>query len=210
MSSEERELCCSLSTFLRDHFRYGTHATRYNASYGKAVGRSRHGRNKDHVWMATELQNITISLPNNKTITWADKIASMLEEGNTKAKRLERCIGRFVNIGMILLYAHHFLAGMQTSLKKAKKRQSAIEIPAQVKKDLVLMDNVITQANKGVDMNNLARRLLTVTFKNNSCPFGHGGYSVVGNRWRWRIPPDLRFRATNNLLKHLANLASKK
>ena len=108
MSSEERELCCSLSTFLRDHFRYGTHATRYNASYGKAVGRSRHGRNKDHVWMATELQNITISLPNNKTITWADKIASMLEEGNTKAKRLERCIGRFVNIGMILLYAHHF------------------------------------------------------------------------------------------------------
>jgi hypothetical protein len=122
--------------------------------------------------MATELQNITISLPDNKTIAWADKIASMLEEGNTKAKRLERCIGRFVNIGMILLYAHHFLAGMQTSLKKAKKRQSAIEIPAQVNMDLVLIDNVITQANKGVDMNNLAHQLPSVTFKNDSCPFG--------------------------------------
>jgi hypothetical protein len=155
-------------------------------------------------------RTINISLPDNKAIAWANKITSMLKEGKKKTKRLDRCIGLFVNIGMILPYVHHFLARMPTLLKKAKKRQSAIEIPAQVKKDLVLMDNVITQANKGVDMNNLARRLLTVTFKNNSCPFGHGGYSVVGNRWRWRIPPDLRFRATNNLLKHLANLASKK
>jgi hypothetical protein len=33
---------------------------------------------------------------------------------------------------------------MRTLLKKAKKRQLAIEIPTQVKNDLILMDKVIT------------------------------------------------------------------
>jgi hypothetical protein len=47
-------------------------------------------------------------------------------------------------------------------------------------------------------------------FKNDSCPFGLGGYYIMGNGWRWIIPPELSFRATNNLLEHLANIASKK
>lgn len=58
---------------------------------------------------------------------------------------------------MILPYVHHFLAWMHTLLKKAKKRQAAVGIPEEVCQDLMLMDRVIKQANKGVDMNNLAR-----------------------------------------------------
>jgi hypothetical protein len=134
----------------------------------------------------------------------------MLEEGKTKTKRLERSIGRFVNIGTILPYVHHFLARMRTLLKKAKKRQSAVTIPEEVCLDLELMDTVIKHANKGVDMNNLAYRMPDHVFKNDSCPFGLGGYNVQGDGWRWIIPPHLRFRATNNLLEHLANIASKK
>jgi hypothetical protein len=69
------------------------------------------------------LRTLEISIPDNKAITWSQEIAEMLEEGKMKAKRLDRNIGRFVNIGMILLYVHHFLAQMRTLLKKAKKRQ---------------------------------------------------------------------------------------
>jgi hypothetical protein len=36
-----------------------------------------------------------------------------------------------------------------------------------------------------------------------------GGYNVMGNGWRWYLPPELHFRATNNLLEHMANIASK-
>jgi hypothetical protein len=99
---------------------------------------------------------------------------------------------------------------MRTLLKKAKKRQLAVTIPEEVRLDLKLMDSLIKRANKGVDMNNLAYRMPNHVFKNDSCPFGLGGYNVQGNGWRWIIPPELRFRATNNLLKHLANIASKK
>ena len=157
-----------------------------------------------------DFRRLEISLPDNKATAWSQEIADMLKEGKTKAKRLERNIGRFVNIGMILPYVHHFLARMRTLLKKAKKRQSAVTIPEEVQLDLKLMDSVIKRANKGVDMNNLAHRMPDHVFKNDSCPFGLGGFDVQGNGWRWIIPPDLRFRASNNLLEHLANIASKK
>ena len=51
-----------------------------------------------------DFRRLVISLPDNKAIAWSQEIADMLEEGKTKAKRLERSIGRFVNIGMILPY----------------------------------------------------------------------------------------------------------
>ena len=40
------------------------------------------------------LRTLEISLPNNKAIAWSQEIAEMLEEGKTKAKRLDRNIGR--------------------------------------------------------------------------------------------------------------------
>jgi hypothetical protein len=50
-----------------------------------------------------DFRRLVISLPNNKAVAWSQEITDMLEEGKTKAKRLERNIGRFVNIGMIYL-----------------------------------------------------------------------------------------------------------
>ena len=153
-------------------------------------------------------RSLIISLPENKATAWSNEISEMLEEGKTQSKRLERNIGRFVNIGMILPYVHHFLARLRTLLKHAKKRRSAIPIPLPVREDLMLMDKIIMRAKNGIDMNNLAYRLPNIVFRNDSCPFGLGGYNVRAAGWRWIIPPDLRFRATNNLLEHLANIVS--
>jgi hypothetical protein len=129
-----------------------------------------------------------ISLPDNKAIAWSNEIKEMLEEGKTKAKRLERNIGRFVNVGMILPYVHHFLARMRSllMLKKAKKRNSAVPIPLPVQEDLKLMSRIIKHAHQGVDvdMNNLAHRFPNVVLKNDSCPFGLGGFNIVGDGWR--------------------------
>jgi hypothetical protein len=134
-------------------------------------------------------RTLVISLPDNKAIAWSNEIKEMLEEGKTKAKRLERNIGRFVNVGMILPYVHHFLARMRSLLKKAKKRNSAVPIPLPVQEDLKLMSRIIKRAHQGVDMNNLAHRFPNVVLKNDSCPFGLGGFNIVGDGWRWIIPP---------------------
>ena len=153
-------------------------------------------------------RSLIISLPENKAKAWSTEISEMLADGKTQSKRLERNIGRFVNIGMILPYVHHFLARLRTLLKQAKKRRSAIPIPLPAQEDLKLMDRVIVRARKGIDMNNLAHRMPDFIFRNDSCPFGLGGYDVRAQGWRWIIPAELRFRATNNLLEHLANIVS--
>ena len=55
-------------------------------------------------------------------------------------------------------------------------------------------------------MNTMAYRLPDRVYRNDSCPRGLGGYSDEGYAWRWEIPEELRFRASNNLLEHLANI----
>ena len=35
---------------------------------------------------------------------------------------------------------------------------------------------------------------------------GHGGYSHKGWAWRFYLPPHLQFRASNNLLEHIASI----
>jgi len=52
--------------------------------------------------------------------------------------------------------------------------------------------------------NLLAFRRPTHVYRSDSCPSGLGGYSHEGFAWRFIIPDDLKFCASNNLLEHLA------
>jgi hypothetical protein len=56
----------------------------------------------------------------------------------------------------------------------------------------------------GVDLNSVAYRRPTHAYQSNSCPAGLGGFSHQGFAWRFYLPPELQFRVSNNLLKHLA------
>ncbi len=57
-------------------------------------------------------------------------------------------------------------------------------------------------------MNQIAYRRPTHVFRLDSCPAGIGGYSDEGFAWRFLVDGDLKFRASNNLLKHLASIIS--
>jgi hypothetical protein len=41
-----------------------------------------------------------------------------------------------------------------------------------------------------------------------ACPAGMGGYSHKGFAWQFYLPDDLKFRASNNLLEHMAGIIS--
>ena len=97
-------------------------------------------------------RELIVSLPFNKSIAWSEAISAMLADEKVEAKVLESNIGRWVNVGMILPYVHHFLARMRTLLKKAKKRQSAVTIPEEVCLDLELMDTVINSLFQAIIM----------------------------------------------------------
>jgi hypothetical protein len=66
------------------------------------------------------------------------------------------------------------------------------------------MDFFLWKAHKGVNMNQIAFRQPTHVYRSDSCPAGLGGYSHAGFAWRFYLPEDLLFRASNNLLEHIA------
>ena len=57
-------------------------------------------------------------------------------------------------------------------------------------------------------MNLLVFRKPTKVYRSDSCPAGMGGYSSNGFAWRWYVPEHLKFRASNNLLEHLASIVT--
>ena len=74
--------------------------------------------------------------------------------------------------------------------------------------DLKLMLNFLKMANKGINLKIIAFRCPTHVYRSDSCSAGLGGYSHEGFAWRWYLPENLKFRATNNLLEHLAAIIS--
>ena len=64
----------------------------------------------------------------------------------------------------------------------------------------------LEKAKTGIDMNLLVFRKLVKVYRSKSCPAGMWGYSSDGYAWRWCIPEDLKFRASNNLLEHLGSI----
>jgi hypothetical protein len=63
-------------------------------------------------------------------------------------------------------------------------------------------------ANAGISLNSIAFQQPTHIYWSNSCPAGLGSYSHKGFAWRWYIPENPKFRASNNLLEHLAAIIS--
>jgi hypothetical protein len=66
------------------------------------------------------------------------------------------------------------------------------------------MSFFLDKAHKGVNMNQIAFRRPTHVYRSDSCPAGLGGYSHAGYAWRIYLPENLLFRASNNLLEHIA------
>ena len=53
-------------------------------------------------------------------------------------------------------------------------------------------------------MNLITYRKITRAYRGDTCPQGIGGYSDRSRGWRWEIPKELRYRATLNMLEHIA------
>jgi hypothetical protein len=79
-----------------------------------------------------------------------------------------------------------------------------LNIAEQCKADLEFLQTALEKCKNGVDMNTITYQQPTHAYRSDSCPAGLGGYSDEGFAWRYYLPPDLKFRASNNLLEHIA------
>ena len=145
------------------------------------------------------------SLPHNKFVAWTDALEGILWAGRTTSKQLEENIGRLVHLGRIIPAVHHFLSRLRDLQKRAANRRT-IKLTDDCQEDIKLMLKFLVKAKQGVDLNLIAYLLPTHVYRSDSCPMGLGGYTHLGWAWRFRIPPHLLFRASNNLLEHMASV----
>ena len=158
-------------------------------------------------WMM-DFRRLIISLPFNKHQAWSSDIQNILVRGSAKANELETMIGRLGHLGMVIPFVYHFLSRLREWHHKSKNKRYPTNMPAECRLDLILMLKFLNKAYNGIDMNLISYRRPTHVYRSDSCPFGLGGYSNEGFAWRHQLPPNLRFRASNNLLEFMASIIS--
>ena len=146
---------------------------------------------------------LLISLPEHKFIAWSNCIQEILDKGKSNYDELESLIGRLGHVATIIQYSKHFMSRIRQLMHKSKNRRF-INISNEVEKDLIFHTEILKIASQGISMNLLTYRKIQRVYRSDACPAGLGGYSTMGRAWRFYIPHWLQFRATLNMLEHLA------
>ena len=157
-------------------------------------------------WLV-DFRRLLICLPENKFVAWSEAIRKMIKDEILTAKDIEANIGRLVHLGLAIPSVHHFMSRLRDLHTTAKRRRS-VKINSECLKDLEMFLGFLKFANNGISLNSIAFRRPTHIYRSDSCPAGLGGYSNRGWAWRWYLPKHLLFRASNNLLEHLAAIIS--
>jgi hypothetical protein len=152
-----------------------------------------------------DFRRLIISLPYNKYTSWSESILHMIVTSTVTTSLLETAIGRLGHLALVVPPVLHFLSRLRelhTRASRANRRTT--RIPPGCIADLKLMSKFLDKAHEGVNMNTIAFRRPTHVYRSDSCPAGLGGYSHTGFAWRYYLPDTLLFRASNNLLEHIA------
>eukprot|EP00956_Cyclotella_meneghiniana_P001492 scaffold1687_cov40-Cyclotella_meneghiniana.AAC.3 len=156
-------------------------------------------------WLC-DYRRLLVSLPFNKFVAWINELQAIIDSKKAEAKQLEQNIGRLIHVAQILPEVYHFLNRLRCLFERAKKRGKPIAVKDDCLADCRLLQLYLQRAHEGISMNSLVPQKPSIVYRSDSCPHGLGGYSSNGRAWRWYVPEELLYRATNNLLEHIASI----
>ena len=175
------------------------------ASRTKLKAEARLSEIKNILGWTWNLRLLTISLPDNKYKAWSADLQIHIRTRRITTKTLESTIGRLTHLSLVIPHVHHFLScirELHTHARRDNRRSLTITQPCI--DDMILMQSFLDRAHRGIDMNLITYRKPTHVYRSDSCPAGIGGYSHQGFAWCYYLPNLLLFRASNNLLEHMA------
>ena len=152
-----------------------------------------------------DTRNFCVRLPSHKFKAWSLSITTILQSGSTTFNQLETLIGRLTHVSTVMPHILHFMGRLRTLCYSASKRRKVC-IKLIHKEDLSLCLRFLTKAHQGIDINLIVFREPTHAYFSDACPIGIGGYNDRGHAWRWHIPTHLRYRASINMLEHVASI----
>eukprot|EP00957_Ditylum_brightwellii_P189041 14390981-Ditylum_brightwellii.AAC.2 len=150
-----------------------------------------------------DFRALIVLLSKNKYIVWSTSIQVILCKRHSHAKELETIIGCLVHSFLILSYIHHLMSQIRFLFERSQNRRS-IKLTLCVIKDLQLMLFFLSKARQGISMYLLAVCKPTKVYFSDLYPAGLGRYNQNGRAWRFYLLPSLQFRASINVLEHLA------
>ena len=175
------------------------------AARNKLKAEARLSEIKNILGWTWDLRRLIISLPDNKYTAWSDDLRTAIHTQRITTSSLESTIGRLTHLSLVVPHVHHFLSRIRELHTQARRsNHRRIYIPPICVDDLKLMQTFLDRARQGIDMNLITYRKPTHVYRSDSCPAGVGGYIHQGFAWRYYLPDNLLFRASNNLLKHMA------
>ncbi len=138
------------------------------------------------VW---NFRQLSISLPDNKHVTWSGSISKIISAKRVKTKDLEQTIGRLTHLSLIIPSVHHFMSRLrELHTQASRKNLRSTQVSEPCTEDLHLMLTFLHKANHGVSMNILSYRKPTHVYQSDSCPAGLGGFSHEGFAWGYFLP----------------------
>jgi hypothetical protein len=110
------------------------------------------------------------------------------------------------HVSWVLPGINHFLSGLRCLHRRAKNRRRSVSIPDRTQADCQMFLKFLEKANKGISLNLCSYGLPTIVCRSDSCPHGLGGYNHLGFTWRFYLPEELLYRASNNILEHITRV----
>ena len=154
-----------------------------------------------------DTRRMLIGLPDDNFVAWSEDLDRLISEPRCRYEDLDQIVGRLNHSSFVLPFARHFMGRLRALLTPRKHKSCMVPVRAEARADLVLWDQILQRAHKGVSINLIVTRRPTRICWSDACPFGLGGYSLSGRAWRLRMPTDHPLRGhpgVNNLLEFVA------
>ena len=152
-------------------------------------------------------RTMTVSLPFDKFTAWTAELDSHLQSKKCSMKSLESTIGKLNHAALVIPLSRHFLNRLRIKIDRSNSARHILQLSRAELADLALWKSFLSDAHRGISINNLVIRQPTIFGWSDSCPLGLGGFTCSGRAWRLQIPPGSILRVApgvNNVLEFLA------
>ena len=135
-----------------------------------------------------DTRRMLVSLPDDKFEAWTEELREFRSRPSCPRSAMETLVGRLNHTSLVMPDSRQFLSRIRASMGLDGKRPHSVRIDPEVREDMILWEEFLAVANRGISLNLLVTRRPDRIGWSDSCPFGMGGYSLSGRAWRIRVP----------------------
>jgi hypothetical protein len=148
-----------------------------------------------------------VFLTHDKAKEWILDTRQCIDDGQCSKATLESLIGRFNHTSAIVHIGRFFLTRLKYCLQQyssSHKTKMIQFLPWEIKDLKLWLFFLHHLSHSGISINNICLTRPSATTYSDACEWGIGRYTTQGNAWRYLLPPNLRGRASINLLEFIA------